>query len=132
MVEDKVSTERPSLGPLDDETVPFFTIGQAAQVLGIQPSVLRRFDDEDIVSPGRSEGGQRRYSRAELARLRDVLDLTGEGVTLAGVRMVLELREQVTELQETIAELEGAVSELKDQLARARAGQRGGRRPGKR
>jgi MerR family transcriptional regulator/heat shock protein HspR len=130
---DKERDERSPLASLDDDdTLPFFTIGQVAQVLGIQPSVLRRFDDEDIVSPGRSDGGQRRYSRAEVERLREVLDLTGEGVTLAGVRMVLELRERVNDLEETVTDLEGSVRELRKELARARAGRRDRGRAGSR
>jgi MerR family transcriptional regulator/heat shock protein HspR len=130
MAEEKVPDEGSPLASLDDATLPFFTIGQVAQVLGIQPSALRRFDEEDIVSPDRSEGGQRRYSRAEVERLREVLDLTGEGLTLAGVRMVLELREQINDLQDTVNGLEAAVGDLKKELARARAGRGAGRGAG--
>ena len=91
--------------PLDDASVPFYTIGQAAQILGVQPAALRRFDDQGIVQPDRSEGGQRRYSRDELDRLREVVELTDEGVTLAGVRHVLELRRRVSDLEDEIATL---------------------------
>lgn len=108
------STEEGAASPLasldDDATLPFFTIGQVAQLLGIQPSVLRRLDDEGIVSPGRSEGGQRRYSRTEVERLREVLDLTDEGVTLAGVRKVLELRDRVSDLEQELARSRSADS----------------------
>lgn len=88
--------------PLDDESAPFYTIGQVAQILGVQPAALRRLDDQDIVRPDRSEGGQRRYSRQEVERLREVMELTDEGVTLAGVRRVLELRQRVSDLEEEI------------------------------
>jgi len=91
--------------PLDDTSAPFYTIGQAAQILGIQPAALRRLDDHGIVQPGRSEGGQRRYSRDELDRLREVVELTDEGVTLVGVRHVLELRRRVSDLEHEIATL---------------------------
>jgi len=88
--------------PLEDDSLPFFTIGQVAQILGVQPAALRRLDEQDIVRPDRSGGGQRRYSRQEVERLREVMALTDEGVTLAGVRHVLELRQQVSDLQDEI------------------------------
>jgi MerR family transcriptional regulator/heat shock protein HspR len=91
--------------PLDDDSAPFYTIGQVAQILGMQPAALRRLDDENIVSPDRSEGGQRRYSRAEVERLREVLELTDEGVTLPGVRRVLALRQRVSDLEDEIAQM---------------------------
>ncbi len=98
-----MATEPPSrttpVDPLDDGSVPFYTIGQVAQILGIQPAALRRLDEQDIVRPDRSEGGQRRYSRDEVERLREVLELTDEGVTLAGVRRVLALRQRVSDLE---------------------------------
>lgn len=91
--------------PLDDSSLPFYTIGQVAQILGIQPAALRRLDEQEIVSPDRSEGGQRRYSRAEVDRLREVIELTDEGVTLAGVRRVLALRQRVSDLEGEIAQM---------------------------
>lgn len=94
-----------STSPLDDSSVPFYTIGQVAQILGMQPAALRRLDEQDIVRPDRSEGGQRRYSRDEVERLREVIELTDEGVTLAGVRRVLALRQRVLDLEEEIAQI---------------------------
>jgi MerR family transcriptional regulator/heat shock protein HspR len=85
--------------------MPFYTIGQVASLLGIQPAVLRRLDEQDIVRPGRSEGGQRRYSKDDVERLNEVLDLTEEGVTLPGVRKVLALRERVSHLEDEIAQM---------------------------
>lgn len=91
--------------PLDDASLPFYTIGQVAQILGVQPAALRRLDEQGIVQPDRSEGRQRRYSREEVERLREVLELTDEGVTLAGVRRVLALRQRVSDLEDELAEL---------------------------
>lgn len=103
MAGDTQGRERPLTSPLDDASAPFYTIGQVAQILGIQPAALRRLDDENIVSPDRSQGGQRRYSRDEVERLREVLELTDEGVTLPGVRRVLALRQRVSDLEGEIA-----------------------------
>lgn len=97
-----------------DQGLPFYTIGQVAQLLGVQPAALRRLDDQDIVRPDRSEGGQRRYSQREVERLREVMTLTDEGVTLAGVRRVLALRQRVSDLEDEIAEMQRDRDERRD------------------
>jgi MerR family transcriptional regulator/heat shock protein HspR len=105
---ERVATEGPRSepgSPFNDASVPFFTIGQVAQLLGIQPAALRRLDEQDIVRPDRSDGGQRRYSRDEVERLREVIELTDEGVTLPGVRRVLALRQRVSDLEDEIAQM---------------------------
>ena len=93
--------------PLQDDSLPFYTISQVAQILGLQPAALRRLDDQKIVSPSRSEGGQRRYSRHEVERLREVIKLTEDGVTLPGVREVLALRQRVSDLEDELDDLRG-------------------------
>jgi MerR family transcriptional regulator, heat shock protein HspR len=88
---------------LDDVHWPLFTVGQVAQLLGVQPSFLRRLDTQEVVQPVRSEGGQRRYSRTEISRIEQVVGLIGEGFTLSAIRRVLELQAEVTELQRQLA-----------------------------
>jgi DNA-binding transcriptional MerR regulator len=88
----------------DDEHAPLYTIGQVAEMLEVQPAFLRRLDTEAVVQPGRSSGGQRRYSRTEVLDVQRVLTLTGEGITLAGVRRLLILEARVRELEAQIAE----------------------------
>jgi MerR family transcriptional regulator, heat shock protein HspR len=88
---------------LDDVHWPLYTVGQVAQILGIQPSFLRRLDTQEIVQPARSEGGQRRYSRREISRIEQVVGLVGEGFTLSAIRRVLELQAEVIELERQLA-----------------------------
>jgi MerR family transcriptional regulator/heat shock protein HspR len=76
-----------------------YTVGQVAGMLGVQPAFLRRLDVEEVVQPARSEGGQRRYSRAEISRVREVSDMAGEGMTLAGIRRILVLEAEVRDLK---------------------------------
>ncbi|HEX9034830.1 MAG TPA: MerR family transcriptional regulator [Streptosporangiaceae bacterium] len=85
--------------PFDDENLPIFTVGQVAQMLEVQQAFLRRLDEFGVVSPTRSTGGQRRYSRTEVTIVRYVSQLADEGMTLAAIRRVLELEEQVRSLQ---------------------------------
>jgi len=87
----------PSL-PLDDENLPLFTVGQVSQMLEIQQAFLRRLDQLRVVTPSRSAGGQRRYTRREITVVQYVVDLVDEGMTLAAVRRVLELEALVREL----------------------------------
>lgn len=91
---------------LDDPNAPIYTIGQVAEALSVQQAALRRLDEYGIISPRRSEGGQRRYSRADVDHLREALELIDEGLTLPGVRKVLQLRRRITELEDRLAAYE--------------------------
>jgi DNA-binding transcriptional MerR regulator len=88
---------------LDDAAWPLYTVGQVAQILGVQPSFLRRLDNREVVQPARSDGGQRRYSRREIGRIEQVIGLVGEGFTLPAIRRVLELQSEVAELTRQLA-----------------------------
>jgi DNA-binding transcriptional MerR regulator len=85
--------------PFDDEHAPLYSVGQVAQMLGVQPAFLRRLDTEAVVQPSRSDGGQRRYSRAEIAQVQHVSTMADEGMTLAGIRRILLLEAEVADLQ---------------------------------
>lgn len=91
--------------PIDDETAPLYTVGQVADMLQVAPHVLRRLDAHEVVCPERSAGGQRRYSRREIGDLQRALSLTGEGLTLSGVRRIVALEAQVRELRREVARL---------------------------
>jgi DNA-binding transcriptional MerR regulator len=84
--------------PLDDEDLPLFTVGQVSSMLEIQQAFLRRLDEFRVVRPSRSPGGQRRYTRREITVVQYVMQLIGEGMTLPGIRRVLDLETQVRRL----------------------------------
>jgi MerR family transcriptional regulator/heat shock protein HspR len=83
---------------LDDEHTPFYTVGQVASMLTIQQALLRRIDDQQVVSPQRSAGGQRRYSRRDIVRVQQVVIMMGEGMTLPAIRRIIELERQLAEV----------------------------------
>lgn len=89
--------------PFDDELAPLYTVGQVASMLGVQPAFLRRLDTEEVLRPARSDGGQRRYSRADIAVAQQVWTMAGEGMTLPGIRRILSLEAEVAELQRQLA-----------------------------
>jgi MerR family transcriptional regulator, heat shock protein HspR len=113
----------PSL-PLDDENLPLFTVGQVSQMLEIQEAFLRRLDRLRVVQPSRSAGNQRRYSRREITVVQYVVNLVDEGVTLPGVRRVLELEERVRQLEAERDALRARIAERDAELARVRTGPR--------
>jgi MerR family transcriptional regulator/heat shock protein HspR len=110
----------PSL-PLDDENRPMFTVGQVSEMLEIQQAFLRRLDEFRVVSPSRSAGGQRRYTRREITVVRYVVDLVDEGMTLAAIRRVLKLEALVRELEARARELEARARHLEAERDALRA-----------
>lgn len=91
--------------PIDDLHAPLYTVGQVASMLDVQPAFLRRLDSENLVCPERSDGGQRRYSRAEIGLIQRVNELAGEGLTLVGIKRLLVLEAEVEALRAEIRRL---------------------------
>jgi MerR family transcriptional regulator, heat shock protein HspR len=91
---------------IDDENAPIYTVGQVAGMLGVQPAFVRRLDSEAVVQPARSDGGQRRYSRAEIATVQQVAQMARDGMSLPGIRRILVLEAEVLRLQQEVARLE--------------------------
>jgi len=89
----------------DDENAGLYSVSQVADMLGVQQAFLRRLDSFDVVSPQRSEGRQRRYSRNDVRLVQHSMSLIDDGVTLSGVRRILELEQQLRALREEIADL---------------------------
>jgi MerR family transcriptional regulator/heat shock protein HspR len=110
----------PSL-PLDDEHLPLFTVGQVSGMLAVQQAFLRRLDQLGVVTPSRSAGGQRRYSRHEITVVQYVVQLADEGMTLAGIRRILEVEARVLEMRREYAQLRREHAELAEEAAALRA-----------
>ncbi len=97
-----------SPGPPDDRAV--FVISVAAELVGVHPQTLRIYERKGLVRPKRSaSSNSRRYSARDIERLREIQELTGKGVNLAGVRRVMELTEQLELLGQRVAGLEAAL-----------------------
>lgn len=95
----------PPIAPDSDRSLPFFTVGQVSAMLDVQQAFLRRLEEFELVAPERSDGNQRRYSRDDIDRVTEVVGLIDEGLTLAGVRRVLELQAEVDALKAEIKAL---------------------------
>jgi len=92
--------------PFDDDHAPLYTVGQVAGMLDVQPAFLRRLDVERVVQPARSDGGQRRYSRNEIAVAQHVSEMADAGMTLPGIRRILVLESEVANLRAQLAALQ--------------------------
>jgi MerR family transcriptional regulator, heat shock protein HspR len=89
-----------------DETTPLFVISVAAELSGMHPQTLRQYDRMGLVSPTRTQGKSRRYTVQDVAKLREIQRLSTEGVSLEGIRRVMELVNENTELKQRVRDLE--------------------------
>ena len=91
---------------LDDEDYPAVTMGQAAELLEVQPAFLRSLDAAGVVTPHRSGGGHRRYSRRQLAVAARMRALFDEGLTLDAATRIVTLEDELDAARVRISELE--------------------------
>lgn len=97
---------------LDDENVPLYTVGQVAQMLAVKQAFLRRVDDLQVVSPQRSAGGQRRYSRVEIRIIQQVVTMADEGMTMSAIRRIIELEDQLADVTRERNELAASLARV--------------------
>lgn len=83
------------LDDLDDPDYPVYTTGRAAEVLGVQQAFLRSLDTAGAVTPERTAGGRRRYTRRQLAFVARIRDLFDRRHTLAAALHILALEDQL-------------------------------------
>jgi DNA-binding transcriptional MerR regulator len=89
--------------PRPDDAAPLYTVSQVASLLDVQPAFVRRLDTEAVVVPVRTTGGQRRYSRNDVDHIAALVQLTSEGLTLAGAQRIIELENEIAELRRQLA-----------------------------
>jgi MerR family transcriptional regulator/heat shock protein HspR len=92
----------------------FFAIGVVAKMYNLHQQTLRLYEREGLLTPARSEGNTRLYSEKDLERLELILNLSRDmGVNLAGVEIILNLREKMRDMQSQINEM---VQFLKEEI----------------
>ena len=105
-----MSDKEVSHDPKDDEAV--YVISVASQLSGMHPQTLRQYDRMGLVSPGRTSGRGRRYSLRDIASLRNIQRLVGEGINLAGIKRIIQLEEAVASMAIEVAKLRTEVDAL--------------------
>ena len=101
-------SEPPTTGeifPEADDAAAVYVISVASQLSGLHPQTLRQYDRLGLVSPGRASGRGRRYSLRDIALLRNVQRLIGEGINHAGIRRIIELESAIANLAIEVAKL---------------------------
>jgi len=93
---------------------PVYLISVVAKVLTIHPQTLRQYEREGLVMPSRTDGKMRLYSQRNIDRIKMILRLTRDlGVNLAGVDVVMQLKEQLDEYESVIDDLKEEINILK-------------------
>jgi MerR family transcriptional regulator, heat shock protein HspR len=79
-----------------------YVMSVAASLVGLHPQTLRLYERRGLVEPSRTDGGNRRYSDADLDVLRRIVELTGEGVNIEGIRLILLLEAKIAQLTKAL------------------------------
>jgi MerR family transcriptional regulator, heat shock protein HspR len=98
------------LNRLDDDDYPMMTMGQAAELLDVQPAFLRSLDAAGVLTPERSGGGHRRYTRRQLTLAVRMRELFDDGLTLEAAARVVRLQDELDRARARIAELESQLA----------------------
>ena len=98
--------------PENDEELALYVISIAAQLSGLHPQTLRQYDRMGLVSPSRAQGRGRRYSLRDIALLRNVSRMVGEGINLAGIKRIIELESAMSSMAIEVAKLRIEVDAL--------------------
>lgn len=96
-----------------------YVISVAAELAGMHPQTLRIYERRGLVQPQRTQGGNRRYSEADIDRLRRIAELAAEGMNLEGIRRVMQLESEVIRLRHELAEMRDALDRARDDAERA-------------
>lgn len=101
---------------MDDKDRPLYMISVAAELAGVHPQTLRIYEQKGLVSPQRTRGNTRMYSQADIERLQLINELTDEGINLAGVIRILDLKGRLDERDEELDALHRRVRKLADRV----------------
>jgi MerR family transcriptional regulator/heat shock protein HspR len=94
--------------PADRRAV--YIISVAAELAGVHPQTLRIYEQKGLVRPHRTRGNTRRYSEADIDRLRRIQELTQEGVNLAGAKRIMALEDRLERLTALVENLEARLA----------------------
>jgi MerR family transcriptional regulator/heat shock protein HspR len=107
-----MSQANPTQNPENNEEAAVYVISVAAELSGLHPQTLRQYDRLGLVSPGRASGRGRRYSLRDIATLRNIQRLVGEGINHAGIKRIIELESAVANIALEVAKLRIEVDAL--------------------
>jgi MerR family transcriptional regulator/heat shock protein HspR len=112
-----MANQERSIGPDRDRAL--YIISVAAELAGVHAQTLRIYERKGLIEPQRTRGGSRRYSERDIALLRRIQELTNDGVSLVGVRRILELEDELERSEARVRDLDAALEEARRELAAA-------------
>ena len=98
----------------DDADFPAYTMGRAAEMIGVTPAFLRSLGAAGLIEPERSIGGHRRYSRHQLQLAGRVRQLLDEGIALTAACRIVTLEDRLATAHRRIIELGGTLTADED------------------
>jgi MerR family transcriptional regulator/heat shock protein HspR len=107
-----MSTENTEPVNQPDDEAALYVISVAAELSGLHPQTLRQYDRLGLVSPDRTVGRNRRYSLRDIASLRTIQRLVGEGINHAGIKRIIELESAMANMAIEVAKLRVEVNAL--------------------
>ncbi|MCF2706121.1 helix-turn-helix transcriptional regulator [Arcanobacterium haemolyticum] len=101
---------------------PILTVSVAAELAGMHPQTLRQYDRLGLVPAKRTRGGGRRYSLADVDKLLEIQELSqNEGINLAGISRIMDLRDEVETLKKQQARLRKRLADMQEMFEAQRA-----------
>ena len=101
--------------PLPRPARGVYGISTASELSGIDPQTLRLYERRGLLTPGRTDGGTRRYTDDDLARLQRISELVAHGINIAGIAQILHLEHRNSELESDNSDLESENTRLRSQ-----------------
>lgn len=102
-------------------TSAVYVISVAAELAGMHPQTLRIYERRGLVRPARTQGGNRRYSDADIERLQRISELAEQGMNLEGIRRVMELEAENERLRAELRRVQAEVEQAAVDAERAAA-----------
>lgn len=99
-------------------TQAVYVISVAAELAGMHPQTLRIYERRGLVQPARTQGGNRRYSDADIEQLERISDLAEQGMNLEGIRRVMELEVENARLRAELAQALAAAQQAQSEAER--------------
>ena len=112
--------------PLTRSARGVYGISVASELSGLDPQTLRLYERRGLLTPGRTDGGTRRYSDDDLDLLARISDLVAQGINIAGIAQILHLEHRNSELESDNSDLQSENARLRsgEPTSRGRTGNR--------
>ena len=99
--------------PLARSARGVYGISVDSELSGIDPQTLRLYERRGLLTPGRTDGGTRRYSDDDLERLQRISELVAQGINIAGIAQILHLEHRTSELESDNSHLQSENARLR-------------------